>query len=356
MPALDRLLDDLESRIDPGHESALTAQWLDFLTHGLPDPEALFAPRRTPAPSRIAWPEIRINQTLGDTEKAFDAMLLQQFAGCSQVLASSSGQIPCVRSNYGSCILASILGEPVHIMDDVYNTLPTSQPLAGGIEGVRALVDRGVPDVTDGQGARVFEAGRRLRAALDSRPNLSRFVHLYHPDLQGPLDIAELLWGNDLFTAFYDEPGLVHRSLQLITETYQRVLDAWHALTPPPRPDRACHWGMLHRGLIFLRLDSGMNISPAIYREFSLPYDAALLARYGGCVHSCGRVEHIYPILAALPNLHGLNLSQPGYNDMERIYRATIDAGIRLLSLPGEACDRMTAARRPTRGLVHRTG
>ncbi len=353
MPDLDLFLDDLEARISPDQETELTRQWLAFLEQGLADPFAVFKPVRTPAPSRIAWPVVRINQTLGDSEAAFDAMLMQQFAGCSALLASSSGALPCVRANYGSGILASILGSTIYQMDDVYNTLPTARPLADGAEGVRACLAQGKPPVTAGQGARVCEAGRRLRAALDSRPNLSRFIHLYHPDLQGPLDIAELLWGSDLFYAFYDEPERVHELLSLITETYQAVIDSWYEITPPRQMAWSCHWGMLHRGLIFLRLDSGMNVSPDVYRIFSLPYDAALLQRYGGCVHSCGKVDHLYPIVAELPGLEGLNLSQPEYNDMEVVYAATLDKGIRLLNLPGQACDQMLALKRPTRGLVH---
>jgi hypothetical protein len=40
--------------------------------------------------------------------------------------------------------------------------------------------------------------------------------------------------------------------------------------------------------------------------------------------------------LCAIPHLTGINLSQPELNDMERIYRCTVDKGIKLLGFARE--------------------
>lgn len=351
---LDPFLDDLERRIDPEVESCLQQQWETFTFKGWKD-GPLFRPRRPkPSPPGIEWPEVRVNMTLPDNEEGYVWMAYQQLRGCSDQLAAGGGSLLNVRSNYGTGILASLLGAPIHVMDDVYNTLPTALALPGGIDGIRACVDAGVPRVTAGQGSQVLEMGRRLRAMLDSRPKLATFVHLYHPDLQGPLDIAELVWGSDIFCAFVDHPDLVKALIDRVTDTYEALMDAWFAAVrhPMERPWSA-HWGSMHRGLIMLRLDSGMNISADMYHEFGSGADGRLLARYGGALHSCGKVDHFFPIVAQLPGLHGLNLSQPEYNDMEAVYACTIDAGIRLISHSRPECDRMVQAGRPTRGLVH---
>ena len=41
-------------------------------------------------------------------------------------------------------------------------------------------------------------------------------------------------------------------------------------------------------------------------------------------------------ILCELPKLYGINMSQPELNDMEKIYRCTLDKGIKLLAFSPE--------------------
>ena len=94
------------------------------------------------------------------------------------------------------------------------------------------------------------------------------------------------------------------------------------------------HWGILrHRGAIVLRDDSAMNLSPELYKEFAAPYDEELLKRFGGgVVHFCGRGDHYIEELCSIPYVTGINMSQPHLNDMEKIYRNTVDKGIKLLA------------------------
>ena len=58
-----------------------------------------------------------------------------------------------------------------------------------------------------------------------------------------------------------------------------------------------------------------------------------MLEKFGGVIHSCGKVDHFAPCLTDIPGYYGFNLSQPEYNDMEVIYKATIDQGIKILHL-----------------------
>jgi hypothetical protein len=99
------------------------------------------------------------------------------------------------------------------------NTLPTTRPL-GDNDSMRALLWNGVPSLETGLGARVFAFGEAYAALVADYPHVARYVYMYHPDLQGPLDICELLWGGEMFYAMYDEPELVHEVLALITEVY----------------------------------------------------------------------------------------------------------------------------------------
>jgi hypothetical protein len=89
-----------------------------------------------------------------------------------------------------------------------------------------------------------------------------------------------------------------------------------------------------HRGGVTLRCDSATNLSPALYREFAMPYDALLYKRFGGgAMHFCGKGDHYIEALSETPGLYGINMSQPHLNDMETIYRNTVDKGIKILGL-----------------------
>ena len=129
--------------------------------------------------------------------------------------------------------------------------------------------------------------------------------------------------------------------ISLITETYTEMMHRWYAIFPPQK-DMNPHWGSLwYRGNILLRNDSAMNISGEMYREFSLPYDRLLLQRFGGgAMHFCGRGDHYIEPLCSIPELTGINMSEPHRNDMEIIYRNTVDRGIAILTFDRERAQR----------------
>jgi hypothetical protein len=218
---------------------------------------------------------------------------------------------------------------------------------------MRRLLDQPPPDPRAGLGTRTLEMGRRFTETLRRYPRLGRYVHVYHPDLQGPIDVCEVLWGSSLFLDVWDHPALVHAALDRITETYTRFLAAW-AEGVPFRGETAVHWSFLHRGRIMLRDDSAMNFSPAMYEEFIRPHDQRLLrACGGGAMHFCGRGDHYIARAAAMEGLHAVNLSQPECNDMETIFRHTVDRGLRLLGLARPAAEAALARGRPLHGRVH---
>jgi hypothetical protein len=339
--------DDLEARIDPDQEERLLSEWIDFSDGKCSTP--LFSPRRDqPRPPGIDWPRVSVNAALDD----YDAMALQQFGQVSRALAEGGGLLLNVRCNYGSSILPSLFGLADFIMDEALDTLPTSRPL-NDLEAVRRLVEAGDPDLRGGWGEQVFAMGERFAAIARAYPKIGRYVAIYHPDCQGPLDVCEVVWGSALFYALYDHPELVHALLRLVTETYTRFLRAWAAIVPF-RPGGNIHWGFYHRGSIMLRDDSATNLSPAMYAEYGRLYDQRLLEDFGGgAVHFCGRGDHLIAGLAGLRGLHAIALSQPELNDMEKIYSHTVDRGINLLGLPRQAAEAALAGGRNLRGRVH---
>ena len=344
---LNKYLEDLEERINPEVEDEVIAQWRSFWNREIT--EDFFVPARTKSPPKQEWPQINVNDAIED--KSFELMLLQQLCGVNGTLSDSIGAVPQIRANYGSTIMPSLFGVEVVMMERALSTLPGSIPLSGGPEKIERLLAEGVPHCRSGQGAAVFDCAQFFIETLNDYPKLQKYCRIYHPDLQGPFDICEVVWGSDIFISLYDTPELVQRFMELITATYISFIDEWFKLVPP-RDDFNTHYGWIHRGKIRLSLDSCMNLSPDNYLEFVKKYDAELLNRYGGVVHSCGKVDHFVPPLADIPGYYAFNLSQPSYNNMEYIYQNTVDKNIPILGLARDALTQSVSHGRKLHGLV----
>lgn len=348
---LSRCLDDLERRIDPQVEGLLEQEWNDFSENRFTGD--IFAPQRSrPSPPAVDWPKIPVNAALED----FDLMALQQYGQCSVQLAASSGLLMNVRSNFGTGIIPLLFGVELFVMADELDTLPTSWPL-NDLDAIKRLVDAGVPDIRQQSSlpqymARTLEMGERYQEIAHQYPKISRYVFIYHPDFQGPMDVAEVIWGASLFYALYDQPDLVKALLDIITETYIRCMRAWMAIVPF-HPGGNAHWGLFHKGNIMLRDDSAMNLSREMFDEFVRPYDQRLLDEFGGgAIHFCGKGDHYAPSLAEMRGLYAINLSQPECNEMETIYRNTVDKGIKIIGLKMEAAREAVTRGRSLRGQV----
>ena len=340
---LTQYLDDLSARIDSAQEQANRQAWLDFVEDRCSE-DIFVPPPRHPAPPRIDWPKVSVNDAMNDA----DAMLLHQFAAVSDVLTASGGDRLNVRCNYGTGIGATLFGCELFMMDESLDTLPTSKPL--GQDRLAALLDAGMPDLCTGLGASVFEAAGRFLEVFQRWDALGENIELYHPDMQGPIDIAELVWGSEMFYAFYDDTELLQRLLALITETYIAFMHKWYGLIGKPEAVTT-HWGCAQRGALMIRNDSLMNLSPDIYAQFVRPLDQRCFDELGGCaIHFCGRGDHFIELMSEMRGLSAIQLSQPEYNEMETIYRHTVDKEIKLLGLDPTAA---RAAGRPLRGQVH---
>ena len=327
------LLEDVERRIDPDTEDDFRKQWEDFIYDRF-DGDIFIPQRKNLSKPNVKLERVNINDALVD----MDLMLRAQIHNVSWALNSPSSNI-CIRSNYGTGIMTSILGAEIFTMPRENNTLPTTRSL-NDTEAVRTIVEKGLPDINNGFGKNVFEFGELCLEVFEKYPKIKKYVNVYHPDTQGPLDITELLWGGEMFYAMYDEPELVHGMLTLTCDLYESVMDKWYTLYPRNTYMNP-HWNWIwHKGAIVLRDDSAMNLSPELYAEFGAPYDGRLLKRYGGgIVHFCGRGDHYIETLCNIPEMYGINMSQPQYNDMEKIYRATVDKGIKIINFNPERAE-----------------
>ncbi len=323
-----RLLDDIESRIDPAAEDEFYAQWHKFWYENTDT--LVFRPER----KKVSLPnmeieEVHINDAINDPEK----MLCSELVSISRRLSGTDCALG-MRANYGTGIMSSLFGAELFEMPRHTNTLPTTRSWNDS-DKIREMIEKGMPSLESGLGGRVLQFGEMCKEIFKNYPKINKYVEVYHPDTQGPLDICELLWGGEMFYEMYDDPELVHSALRLITDTYKAFLDKWYSIIPP-KEALSTHWHIMHRGRILIRLDSAMNISTDFYNEYSKPYDSELFDYFGGgCIHFCGRGDHYVDSLCEIKSLYGINMSQPEHNDMNKIFDALIKNDKRIFALPG---------------------
>lgn len=124
-----------------------------------------------------------------------------------------------------------------------------------------------------------------------------------------PLDVANLIMGNELFTAFYEQPERMHALLAHLTRETIANWEAVSAAKVNPPPGTMCFSAWVPAGPLLLE-DAADLCSPATYREFGMPYTGQVLAAGGGGYihhHSLGR--HQYANMASLAHLNVLQIS-----------------------------------------------
>jgi hypothetical protein len=346
--SLEKYLNDLESRIIVHQEQKLVDNWTAFSKGEWT--ENTFHPQRSEfIPPSLEWPDININDALASNE----VMVLDQFHNVSKQISSKDGKLLVVRSNYGVGIFPSLYGAEKFIMPREMNCLPNVRSLKGGEKALQErLLDSPTPDFSNGFGDDVFKTGEMYSQIFKAYPNIARFVAVDHPDCQGPVDILELLWGSDMFLGLYDRPDFTHELLTSISETYEKFISKWYEVCPQEK-DMHVTWGNGFQGKICLRDDSAMNLSPDMYKQFIYPYNERLLKYFGGgSIHSCGRVDHFAPYLSEMEGLTAFNMSQPDYNDMEEVYKNTVDKGIPIFGMNGDEAVRAVESGRNLSGLL----
>jgi hypothetical protein len=321
------LLDDIERRIDPDTEDDFLHQWEEFW-RGEND-SIIFKPcRKQAAPPAISLKDVHINDAIGDVNLMLDYelnSLSKKLSGCHESLG--------IRANWGTGIMTSLFGAEIFIMPRETKTLPTTKSFNDS-DKIRNILDKGIPDLYAGFGKNVLEFGELCAEIFKNYPKIQKYVQIYHPDTQGPLDIAELLWGSEMFYEMYDDPDLVHSALRLITDTYKAFLEKWYKIIPKQN-GLSVHWSIMHKGALMIRLDSAMNLSCDFYNEYSKPYDTELFDHFGGgCMHFCGRGDHYIDSLCEINNMYGFNMSQPHLNDLNKIFGAAEKYKKHILSLP----------------------
>ena len=233
-----------------------------------------------------------------------------------------------IRTNFGCVLIASLFGARVEQVEDNPPWVRHFETL----EDFERVLDRDPCDLSQGWCPRVIEWMEFYRSVLDGYPTLQRCIRVVLPDLQGPIDTAELLRGSELYLDFYDRPDTVQRVLAAAATAQVHLARRLSRLTTDG-PEGFCHQhAKMLAGHILVRDDSSIMISANMYREHIAPHDEFVLREMGGGgVHSCGNMNHLIDEMLSLPSIRSLDFGQSEMNDIDAIYAKAEDRKIALI-------------------------
>jgi hypothetical protein len=155
---------------------------------------------------------------------------------------------------------------------------------------------------------RFIEAARYLCERAAGRCLVNAFPN------PSPMDVANLLCGNLIFTAFYEQPDLFKLFLARCRDAAIAHQRAVAAVTYNPGGGAPAFGRWIPQGLLLLE-DAADLISPRLYAEFGQPYTQAMIDAAGGGAylhhHSLGTQQYAH--MAALRGLYVEQISSdPG--------------------------------------------
>ena len=225
-----------------------------------------------------------------------------------------------IRNDHGTIQLASVLGGKWGMFENDYPWIDHFN----SIEEIKKIVNVELPEIITGRGilSRSFETLKFYNEMLDRYPKCKKVIQISMPDLQGPIDTADQLWGSDIYYAFYENPELLNQLLSKVVDTTLSVERAFRQYTNDRLdPEFNTQHGYVIPGRILIRNDSSIMISPDMYAEFVRPHDARLLKQLGGgSIHFCGNGSHLIGKMLEIPDLKGLDFGQPDMMDICSIY------------------------------------
>jgi hypothetical protein len=218
--------------------------------------------------------------------------------------------VPTRPTYLGTGVFPSAFGSPVEWFE---NADPWAEPVVA--TDPEAVYSLHLPSVEDGLLGRVLELTRFMATASVPGPGTDHPLRLRVTDVQGPLDVAYLVWHSEEFLiALYKHPAEAHALMQMCTDLViefvreqRRIARSLGAEFVP------CHypsiwmsdgWG------IAVSDDCAALLSPKQYAEFALPYLNQVSDAFGGVfVHSCGNFTHNLVNLEKVRNLRGIDFA-----------------------------------------------
>ncbi len=258
------------------------------------------------------WLRLPYSETYRDPAKMLVSELTRAYEGA----LLKDDRAYTIRANYGLVLLATMVGCP-HWQDQ--DNMPWAEAVQS-VEEVRAILDRGLPDMYSGIAGLVWETEAYFREMLAPYPKLSQTVRIGCPDAQGPFNTAVNIAGVNVYYLVNDNPDLVHRLMRFSTDLYLAVIRYHKELMNEPM-DVGYSFSYKIRGGGRMSDDSAVMMSGQMYEEFVKPYNAeAYQATQGGLLHFCGKGNQFYEHMTDTPGVTAIQFGNPEMQDFVARY------------------------------------
>lgn len=216
-----------------------------------------------------------------------------------------------IRPTYlGTGVFPSAFGCQVRWFEDAD---PWAEPIV--FSNASAIHSLHRPSVHDGLLGQVLALTRFMATQTVGIPGCDSLVRVRVTDVQGPFDVAYLVWHSEEFlVALYKHPKEVHALVRMCTDLIVDFVQEQRMVATSLGAEFVpCHyppiwmpdgWG------IAVSDDCAALLSPKLYEEFALPYLNEISDVFGGVfVHSCGDFTHNLANLERVRNLRGIDFA-----------------------------------------------
>lgn len=264
-------------------------------------------------PERYSFTQYNMGEQFFDKEK----MLIEQLWSALAMARGASDSQISIRANLGVGFVPTIFGLEQTVTE--YEMPWLKEHLSK-----EELFNLNLPNdiARSGLISQAIEYSNYYKDVLPS------YIHIYLPDTQGPLDIAHLVRGNEIFSDFYDDPKFIHKLMELSTEAYIKVSLLMKEIIGEPY-DSGYHTSLyMAKGGVRICEDTTTLLSPKIVEEFVIPYIAKALKPFGGgWLHFCGRGDHLLDMFLNIEEVKGINLGNPEMYNLEEVLAKVREKG-----------------------------
>lgn len=257
--------------------------------------------------------KVELGYSIYDIVYKKEAMLHQQLSCISATMRHRTDYCPMLAPWHGVGIYAELFGCDILYTE---NDWPWAKPLiTDNPEDVYRLKPKKLEE---------SELWRHLFETIDFfQKNTKGDIPLCATDPQGPMSTASMIWRTeDLLCACYTNPVEVHYLLNLVTDVFIEFYDRqMAAIEHPAYPGWGFPLGETGRG-ISMSDDNAAFLSPELYKEFCVPYNAKIAEHFNGLyLHSCGNWMHNIPVALEIPKLRAINYHSAPRDGVPEKYR-----------------------------------
>lgn len=310
-----RALEKLEKLIDVNHikevEAKHQALWEGKALSELPCIVAM--------PPQNDWPSYPFTECWDDIEKNFITLLGEVYAGA----LLKDDRLYSLEPNYGCVNIPELFG----VESEVTNEGNSMSKGLNDVKKIQEIIECGIPDFDSSLNKKVEEFEEFALETLSQYDTLRDTVHFNIPNIQGPFDLACLIWGRDILFALYDEPDLVEKLMDLVTDTYiQYGLYHKKRLNLPVDSAYHCAGVKLVKGGVRICNDSAVLVSGDVYRNLIKSRDIKAFKPFdGGWIHFCGNGNHFLDELFSLDLMHYLHMGNPDNHDLLKLSENAVE-------------------------------